>query len=332
MMSVTSTLARIDMNLLVALDVLLEERHVTRAARRLGITQSAMSQTLRRLRSMLGDPLLVRRGTLMVTTPRADELAERLRATLRALERVLDERPMFEPARSRRRFRVAMLDIHGASVLPALLRRVLHVIGEEGPSIEVVPVNMDRLPDQLRHGDVDLGLVMTRELASDLAQEVVLHESLVALVRAGHPLTNGEFGVDDFLKYPHVSFSIAGHGASAVDEDIERRGLKRRTVLRLPYFLAAPSLVAGTDAIALVPRSVALALRGEDAVVSLPVPLGPSAYPIAMTWSRHVDADPANLWLREQVRAAARDLELPAPRSAVRVTRVKAAASGHRTS
>lgn len=309
---VAEALARIDLNLLVALDVLLQERNVTRSARRLGITQSAMSQTLQRLRGLLEDPLLVRRGAEMVATPRAEELAGPLHAALRTLERTLIEPLTFDPARSNRVFRVALLDVHSVTVLPRLLQRVQRAgaTAATGVVIDVVPVEMDLLVEQLRRGDVDVALVMPRDARVDIEREVVLEESLVALVRAGHPLLRrGAPSAEAFLAYPHATFRITGRGASAVDEQIQRRGGSRYVALRVPYFLAAPALVASCDLVAMVPRSFALTVQGSDRVVVLPAPLEPERYPMEMVWSRHLDADAGHLWLREQMRDVTREVQ-----------------------
>lgn len=304
-------LAALDLNLLVALDVLLQERSVTRSARRLAITQSAMSQTLQRLRTVFDDPLLVRRGPNMVATPRAEDLAGPLRSALRSLAQAITEPVVFEPATSERVFRVAMLDVHSVSVLPRLLARLRATATRlGGVALDVVPVDMDLVIEQLRRGDVDVALVMPRETRTDIMHETVLEESLVVMVRVGHPLLRGRPSAKAVLAYPHVTFRVTGRGLSAVDEALLRQGASRRVALRLPYFLAAPTVLASSDFVAMVPQSLALTFMRSGQLALLEAPFGPSRYPMEMVWARQFDADPGHRWLRTQLREAAQEVAM----------------------
>ncbi len=298
------SLAQIDLNLLVALDVLLAERHVTRAARRMGITQSAMSQTLQRLRDVLDDPILVRRGTGMAPSPRAEALAAPLHAALRGLERVVLEPPAFEPARSDRAFRIATFDVYGVSVLPRLLARV----HEQAPRVvlDVVSVAMERVHEQLRQGELDVALVRPRESPADIAHEPAIEEQLVSMVRADHPILRARITAAAFVRWPHASFRITDGGPSALDALLDAQGLSRCVPLRLPFFLAAPALACETDLVITLPRSAARAFERRWPVAVFVPPLPPMRYTVHMIWSRHLEADPSHRWLRAQVLATAR--------------------------
>lgn len=302
LLAVPRSLAQIDLNLLVALDVLLAERHVTRAARRMGITQSAMSQTLQRLRDVLGDPILVRRGTAMAPSPRAEALAGPLHAALRGLERVVLEPPAFEPARSDRSFRLATFDVYGVSVLPRLQARV----HEQAPHavLDVVPVVMERVHEQLRQGELDVALLRPRESPADIAGEPAIEEQLVSMVRQGHPLLRARITAAAFVRWPHATFRIADGGPTVLDARLDELGLSRRVPLRLPYFLAAPALACETDLVITLPRSAARAFERSWPVVVFTPPVPPVRYTVHMIWSRHLDADPGHRWLRAQVLAA----------------------------
>jgi len=297
------SLAQIDLNLLVALDVLLAERHVTRAARRMGITQSAMSQTLQRLRDVLDDPLLVRRGTGMAPSPRAEALATPLRLALRGLERVVLEPPAFEPARSDRAFRVASFDVYGVSVLPRLFARVHQAAPRV--ELEVVPVVMDRVHEQLRQGEVDVALLRPREEPADIAHEPAIEEQLVSMVRADHPLLRARITAAAYVRWPHAIFRITDGGPTAVDAMLDAEGLSRHVPLRLPYFLAAPALACESDLVITLPRSAARAFERRWPVAVFVPPLPPIRYTVHMIWSRHLDADPGHRWLRSLVLATA---------------------------
>lgn len=302
------SLAGIDVNLLVALDVLLEERHVTRAARRMGITQSAMSQTLQRVRELLDDPLLIRRGTVMVPSPRAEALTGPLRKALRALETTVYAVDAFEPASARTTFRVALFDVYALSLVPKLVAR----LSSEAPGVrlEVVPIDMGRVVEQQRNGDVDVALLVPREFPSDIDHQPLIPETMVAMARTGHPiLAHGRPpDLEDVVQWPHLTVRITGRGHTAVDEQLAARGSARRVRAQVAYFLAAPAVVCASDLIAAVPLTAAVAFAQRWPVALFPYPAGPLPYTVSMTWARHLDADPAQVWLRGCIRAAAREV------------------------
>lgn len=295
-------LTQIDTNLLVALDVLLAERHVTRAARRLGVTQSAMSQTLRRLRHTFDDPLLVRTGSRMVPTPRAEALVEPLRSALLALEHALGGGAAFDPAASTRVFRIAMLDSYAGSLLPRLTERVAAC--GRGLGLDVLPLDRRSIWEQLRGGDVELAVLGPWEIPADIVAEPLLTERLVGMVRRGHPLLDGSpITPERFVAHPHAVFRITGRGEHPIDERLAAIGLTRRIVCRLPYFQAAPALSIDSDVVVSVPVSAARAFRRSWAVELFELPLPPPAYVISVGWPRFLDADPGSRWLRRRVKA-----------------------------
>jgi len=305
---VLSNLARIDVNLLVALDVLLAERNVTRAAKRLAVTQSAMSQTLQRLRDTLDDPLLVRRGLGMVPTPRAESLAAPLRVALEALARAIEEQPSFEPATAKRTFRLALYDVYAVSVLPRVVARLVM----EAPEIEldVAPVDPDIIEERLRHGEVDVAILRTRRYPSDLAHESALRERLVTMLRRDHPaLANGAPTAAELARHPHATIRLSGRGGSEVDGRLATKGISRRVRVRQPYFLAAAAIVSTSDLVVSLPVTVARALAEKWPVTLLEPPFGPLEYTIGATWSRHYDAEPGHRWLREVVIDALREVD-----------------------
>ena len=313
------SLARIDVNLLVALDVLLEERNVTRAAKRLAVTQSAMSQTLQRLRGVFDDPLLVRRGLGMAPTPRAEALAGPLRVALRQLERVVIEAPTFEPARARRTFRLALYDVYAVSVLPQVIAR----LARDAPEVEldVLPVEADTIEERLARGEVDVAVLRTKTFPSDLAHERVLEERLVTMLRRDHPaLANGTPSAEVLARHPHAMIRLSGRGSSEVDTRLSSKGLSRRVRVRQPYFLAAAAIACESDLVLSLAASVAHALAERWPVVVIEPPYGRFDYAVGPTWSRHLDAEPGHRWFREVVadamRALAARAEVASPGSA----------------
>lgn len=295
-----SALSSLDMNLLLALDVLLAERHVTRAAKRLGVSQSAMSQSLQRLRDALQDPLLVRSGAQMVATPRAQALAGPLKAALQALERVISSQEAFEPAHMERSFSFSCLDTCAVSILPPLLAQ----LAQAGPrlNLEVSPMRAERVFELLRGGDLDVALIGPWSVPDDIYTEPLIAEHLVSMVRQDHPILSDP-SPEAFVRWPHVVFRLSNKGDTAVDRALERMGLKRRVVGATPYFLSAPALVAESDLIVNVPYSVARIFVKRWPVALFEPPLdGRLSYTVSTAWPAYLDADPGHRWLRELIR------------------------------
>ena len=291
-------LSQIDANLLVALDVLLEERHVTRAAARLGVTQSAMSQTLARLRDALSDPLLVRSGSKMVATPRAEALRAPLRSALGALERALVDDATFDPD-SDRRFELSCLDVYAVSLVPRLIEELARA--GERLSLDVRPLRVDSVWEDLRSGASELALVGPPEIPSDISHAPLLEERMLSLVRRGHPLLDGPITPERFTSWPHAVFSLTGRGEYPIDRALSELGVTRRVIGRTPYFLSAPSLVIESDVIVSVPRSAACAFARSWPVELFAPPFPPMTYWVRMAWPSYLDADPSHVWLRDQV-------------------------------
>lgn len=295
-----SRLSQMDANLLVALDVLLEERHVTRTARRLGVSQSAMSQTLQRLREALDDPVLVRSGTRMVPTPRAESMAGPLRAALRGIESLLAGDDDFDPRTTRRTFRVACLDTYGQSIVPTLISRIAgagrHLF------LDLAPLDSDAVWDQLRGGELELALIGPWDVPADMSSAPLLTERMVGMVRVGHPLLDGPIEPEAYARYPHVVTRITGRGDYPIDRRLAALGVQRRVVGRTPYFLAAPALVAESDLIVTVPRSAARTFAARWPVALFDPPIGaPMTYTVSIAWPDYLETDAGHRWLRRLV-------------------------------
>lgn len=301
-------LGSIDLNLLVALDMLLRLRSVTQAAKNLGITQSAMSHSLRRLRDVFDDPLLVRGTAGMVPTPRAEALADPLRGALLSLCRAIEGPPDFEPATTERGFALASPDLFDALVLPRVLTR----LAELAPRITLtVAPGLHSLPDRLESGELDLAVVatltgpdakpMAAELSPELRMRRLLRDRFKAFVRRGHPALGGRrLSAKAFAKLGHVLVSPTGRGEGVVEPLLAERGLKRRIAFRAPHFATAIAVTQETDLVLVAPgalelRAARLGLR------ELPVALELPRHAVNMVWHARLDADPGHAWLREQL-------------------------------
>lgn len=296
------SLVRLDANGLVSLDLLLQERSVTGAARRQGVTQSAMSQTLRRLREALGDDLLVRSGSEMVLTPRAVALREPLRRIFAELERVIAEEPAFDPATSTRRVRLAVSDYAAVLVLPRLLAR----ISAEAPDIEVAVVTpTSRTSDAVRDGDVDMAVGFLAD-SPGLDTEELWSDDFALLVRRGHPLARQRDRLGAFSRARHLLVSPRGTPRGRVDDVLAELGRSRRVSVTLPFFLAAPAIVADTDLVLTIPRKIAVRFAKIYDLVLREPPVSVGSFSIEMATASRLRADPANRWLRELVMSVAR--------------------------
>lgn len=302
-------LSSLDLNLLLALDALLQERHVTRAASRMSLTQSAMSRALARLRATFDDPILVRSGRGMVLSPRAHALAAPLRRALDELDVIVGERPSFDPASAARTFQIATVDYAASLVLPALLARLAQEAPRVNLAIQPIPQDIDAA---LEGGTLDLVVAPRRRSAPGLVWRRIYSEPFVTLVREGHPGVGKALTLHQFCSLPHIVVAPEGRPGSNVDDALTRRGLQRRVALRLPSFLTAPLLVAQSDLILTTTESLArrfaelLPLR----VLVPPVPLAPCT--LAIAWHEKQRADPAHAWLRHAIAEAAASLA-PSP-------------------
>jgi len=291
-------LAGIDLNLLTSLDALLEERNVTRAARRLGVSQPAVSHALRRLRDLLGDELLVRTKTGMAATPRALELRPAVRVALEAAETVLRAAPAFDPATADRTFTVLMADQAAFLLLPPLLER----LGREAPGIciESRPASADGVA-----ADLDLAIGVFRDAPAGVRDEPLWREDFACVLRKGSAAARGAFDRKRYLALPHLLVAPRGVPGSPLDDMLARAGERRRIALTVPHFLVAPHVVATTDLVWTAPASLARAFTGLLPLVLRDPPLRLDGFTIAMRWHARLDRDPGLAWLRGVLREIA---------------------------
>ena len=288
----------VDLNLLRILEALLDEQSVTAAAKKLGVTQSAVSHALARLREEVGDPLLVRTSTGMTATPRAKELREPIRRGLHVLEQALEGGERFAPRAAKRTFTIAMTDQLGVTVLPALLARL--AVDAPGVDVRVTPVvrNVERALETAAADVVVSGAFVPPE-APGLFRQRLFDEAMVCVVRADHPLATSDdrITLEDFCAMSHVLVAPRG-GRGVVDEALGARGASRRVAVVVPHFLVAPFLVAESDLVLTVAESVArafapvLALRVMDPPVELPRAV------YWQLWHERTHDDAAHKWLR----------------------------------
>ncbi len=297
------TLRNLDLNLLLALDALLTERSVTRAAQRTRVTQPAMSQALARLRRAFGDPLLVRSGRGMEPTALALRLSAPLHRLLAQLDDLVRDPGEFAPQTSSRAFQIACRDPFEVLHLPGLVADVQQ--RAPGVSVFARPLSPDALAIDLERGDVDLGVGVFVGAQAGLMQHTLYEQRSRCLLRRGHPAL-ACWDLDAFLDAPHGLVSAAGRSPGAIDRVLSERHLSRRVAVRIPHVLAAGALIEQTDLIFTLSGRLARWFAQRHDVVCVAPPLALDDDTVAMRWHRRVHEDPAHRWFRERVAQSAR--------------------------
>jgi DNA-binding transcriptional LysR family regulator len=299
-------LRAIDLNLLVILETLLDEAHVSQAAQRLGMSQPAVSRALARLRRLLNDPLLVRSNVGLTLTPRARQLQTKLGVVL-AGARNLVTPEMFDPALSKGVFTIAASDHQTVLLLPTVLSR----LAKEAPNlnIRVIPLGRETIHD-IALGKIDIALTVDQSrLPPDFHQDRLFKDRFVTLLRRGHPAI-ATWSLDKYLDLSHVLVTINDDGAGAIDSVLNQSKKARRIALRIPHFLAAMSIVSASDLCITVPETIARHFAERFSLQVLEVPVKRPGFAIVSVWSDISHADQAHRFLRQIVREAAAAIRL----------------------
>lgn len=294
-------LAGIDLNLLTSLDAVLETHNLTVAARKLGLTQPAVSHALKRLRELLGDPLLIRTKRGMTPTPRALELRPAVRAALDAAAVVLQAAPPFDPATSQRAFTVALPDQTAFQLLPPLANELA---AAPGIRIDVRPLQHDRLAEELGR-DLDLAISVFRDVPAGVRDQRLFDEEFVCVMRKGSPATRGTFDLARYLACRHVMIAPRGLIGSPLDDLLAKRGHARDLAMLVPHFLVAPHVVASTDLVWTAPQRLARAFAEQLPLTLREVPFKVPGFTLRMRWHMRLDRDPGVTWLRQTLERVA---------------------------
>lgn len=294
-----------NLNLLRTLDALLEEGSVSGAARRLNLSQPAVSAALSRIRAALDDRILIRRGNRLVPSPYAEALRPEIRRILDDVHRVLSTFGAFDPGRDMRRFRIAATD-YAAFVLLVPLARDIRGRAPE-VAIDILPLD-DRVETQLASGVCDLAVGGARWLRRLSRREILFSEDYVSLARSDHPRLSPTVTLDQFLAERHVLVSLQGGVTGVVDVALAEIGRERVVGITVPHFLLAPSAVAGTDLILTVGRRLAAAYAGLLDLRVFPTPVAVKPYRLPMGWHVRTEGDTAVEWLKSEMRVYARKL------------------------
>lgn len=292
-----------DLNLLHTLDVLLSEGSVAHAARRLRLSPSAMSRALARLRSVTGDPLLVRAGRKLVPTPRADEMRERVRELVQDAHGLLRPAAGLDLSRLERSFTLRTSDGFTETFGPALISKVQ----EEAPGVRLRFVRkFDKDSEGLRDGSIDFETgVVAGTIGPEVRAQALFADRYIGVVHAHHPLARGPVSASAYAAFGHVVAWRQGLDLGRVDELLLAAGLKRAVVASVDGFAAALALARGSDLVATVPERHTAGLREGLHCFALPIPVEP--FTISLLWHPRLDGDAAHRWLRACIREVSRD-------------------------
>ena len=286
----------VDLNLLVALDALLAERSVSRAAVRLHLSQPAASALLARLRELFGDPLLLRSARGMLPTPRALELLGPVKQVLDEIEAIVQPRAAFDPASASLMFTLSASDY----VEYALLPKLVDYLERKAPGVrlEVRSLDLQLVAMQMESGEVDLCITGLQNAAPGLHLRPLYTERLVSVVRRNHPGVGARLTLDQFCSLEHIQVSVRGSGFSTrIDEALAALGRKRHSRLAVPHFLLVPEIVARSDMISSLPERLARGYARQLRILEPPVEL--QKFTVGEMWHERNERDPAQQWLRD---------------------------------
>jgi DNA-binding transcriptional LysR family regulator len=288
-------LLTLDLNLLVVFQFLMEDRNLSAVARRMGISQPAASNALRRLRAAFNDELFVRTPQGMLPTPYAQHLAGSVAEALSMLAHALDTPPGFEPAASTRRFRVAMTDAGEIHFMPGLMERC----ARDAPGVRVESVRLQgaELQHALDAGQVDMALGAFQGLGGGLLQRMLFRQGYATLFRRDHPTAHEGMGLKAFRAERHLMVTHAAPYGQ-VNQALEKAGVTLAAHFSVPHFAAVPYIVSATDLLATVPRKLADSAAPRFGLRMMTPPLRVPALQSNLYWHRRFHRDGGNQWLR----------------------------------
>ncbi|WP_434043615.1 MULTISPECIES: LysR family transcriptional regulator [Sorangium] len=294
-------LQSVDTHLVVALHALLQEKSVTRAARRVGVTQPSMSHALARLRAHFADPLLIQVGRQMTLSERARDLAPRAAEAVERLEQVFRPVERFDPRRSQRTFRLVATDNLELLVLPALTA----LLAVEAPRVNLrcrnIPADFAEL---LRRGELDGKLGRGGPVPDGCRSTLLAAEEIVCVMRRGHPASRRPLTAARYAACEHLMVSPHGEDHGAIDRALAEQGTRRRVTLTVSHFLVAPFIVSGSDLLLTVSARVAAALARRLDLVVRPCPFALEGYTLTLVWPERSEHDEGHGWLRDAIQRA----------------------------
>jgi DNA-binding transcriptional LysR family regulator len=290
-----------DLNLLIVFDAVMQERNVTRAGGKIGLSQPAVSHALGRLRHMLKDELFIRTPDGMVPTPRAEQLAEPLRQALRDMQLAL-EPETFVPQEASRRFGLALNNYAAVVLAPAIVAAV--TADAPGIRLDLRPSGARDMPALLDRGELDLAIGTFEDFGERFARVPLLEDTFIVAMRHNHPAGGREITAEALANLPHLEISSSGEDVGFVDESLGARGLARNITHRAPR-LSAAAILSSSDMVAVLSRRLAEHWVRTYGLSTCKLPFASPSIRTEMLWHRRFDDQPAHCWLRELIRQTA---------------------------
>lgn len=298
-----------DLNLLPVMLVMMEERNVTRAAERLGITQPALSNALNRLRDTLNDPLFIRERYGMRPTPKAEQLAQVVSVALSSIDNVILGQQDFDLLQATRLFTLAPNSYVEFIMMPAIVARLR--VCAPGIRLRLTPFGNDVTETGVISGNTDMVLGRIVDPPDNLVVQHLMNEGLACVVRADHPLVGDTLSADLYEQLRHVNVLPPGRMRAGLYQALEQRGLRRQVAVSVTHFLAVPEMIAVTDYCATLPRLICQHLSRDTRLRIVPAPVDLGTFPVEMGWHARYRDDPAHRWFRSLMVETAQALADP---------------------
>lgn len=297
---------RYDLNLLRVLTALMEERNVTRAAERLGMTQPALSNALARLRAIMHDPLFIRERYGMRPTQLAEEIAPVIGAALASIDEAILGQQDFDPAVAERRFTIAPNSYVEYALMPSIVARLRTIA--PGITLRLVPFGNDLAETGVVSGTTAMVLGRIVDPPDNLVVQHLMDEGLACVVRADHPEVRDEISREQYERMKHVNVLPPGRMRAGLFQALQQRGVKRDVAVSVTHFLAVPEMIAVTDYCATLPLLICKRLARDPRLAILPAPVDLGTFPVDMGWHVRYRHDPAHRWLRSMIAETARQV------------------------
>jgi DNA-binding transcriptional LysR family regulator len=297
---------RYDLNLLPVFVALMEERNVTRAAERLGITQPALSNTLNRLRDTLHDPLFIRERYGMRPTQLAEEIAPVIAEALARLDELILGQQEFDPKKAERLFTIAPNDYVEFVLVPAVVAR----LGEVAPGIRLrlTPFGSDLVETGVISGSTAMALGRIVDPPDNVVVQHLMDDSLACVLRTDHPDIGDTISREEFERLKHVNMLPPGRLRAGLFQPLERQGLKRDVAVSVTHFLSIPELIAVTDYCTTLPTQICRRIAKDKRLKVLAPPVDLGTFPVEVAWHVRYRNDPAHRWLRALIADVAREI------------------------
>jgi DNA-binding transcriptional LysR family regulator len=297
-----------DLNLLPVFLTLMDERNVTRAAERLGMTQPALSNALNRLRDTLRDPLFIRERYGMKPTQMAEELAPVVRAALSSLDDAIGGQQEFDPALATRQFTIAPNSYVEYALMPIVVARLREIA--PGIRLRLIPFGNDLIETGAVSGATEMVLGRVVDPPDNMVVQHIMDDGLACVVRKDHPDVKDHLSQEQYERMKHVNVLPPGRMRAGLFQALQQRGVKREVAVSVTHFLAVPEMVAVSDYCATLPRLICQRLARDERLKILSAPVDLGTFPVELAWHVRYRSDPAHRWLRSLIAEVAKEYGL----------------------